>query len=352
MTRPIEFMKSRQAAKFTRLSYPDAPHPHGVQLIFKKYNYEKMVSNPSTVGGLSTNKYIKAQANRKAATEQETIIELPMPLQLNDQTDIGVAASERTFTETFLAQTLSKAGSDFGGTASRIAQALQSTGGSLATMFETGDDGGLTTDAQAARDSFAQAASVNASQLGRILTEVGRTTIEALGISTKSIGAMSGSVANPQSTLFFSGVNLRKFAFDFELRPNNSEEAETIRKVVNALKRNTLPKIQSLNASDLGTDGASLISDLGGGAVARAFLEYPAVCFINLLGVDERHFPRFKPTMVNNVTADYGDGGMAIAQGGVPASIKLSLSFEEIQIQTAEDYEKDDEEQGGQEDEQ
>jgi hypothetical protein len=47
--------------------------------------------------------------------------------------------------------------------------------------------------------------------------------------------------------------------------------------------------------------------------------------------------------MVDNLTVDYGASGeIIIAEGGVPQGVKLSMSFKELEIQTAEDYEGDD----------
>ena len=43
--------------------------------------------------------------------------------------------------------------------------------------------------------------------------------------------------------------------------------------------------------------------------------------------------------MIQNVTVDYGAGGMPeIMKGGVPAAVTLTITFSEIQIQTAQDY--------------
>jgi len=76
----------------------------------------------------------------------------------------------------------------------------------------------------------------------------------------------------------------------------------------------------------------------------RAFLEYPAVVELSLLGVQEKHFVRFKRAMIDNVTVDYTGGGslVSIIKGGVPASVTLSVSFKELTIQTANDYAEQD----------
>ena len=111
-----------------------------------------------------------------------------------------------------------------------------------------------------------------------------------------------------------------------------------IKKIIRSIKRNILPEIQSVTGTDV--DGGS---GLGANSLSRAFLKYPAVVSINLLGIDESHFLRFKPCMVDNITIDYGASGeIIIAEGGVPQGIKVGMTFKELEIQTAEDYEGDD----------
>jgi hypothetical protein len=72
----------------------------------------------------------------------------------------------------------------------------------------------------------------------------------------------------------------------------------------------------------------------------RVFLEYPSVVIVNLLGVDETHFVRFKPAMITNLTVDYGAGSeISIIKGGRPSAVTLRMDFTEFNIHTSEDYE-------------
>ena len=157
----------------------------------------------------------------------------------------------------------------------------------------------------------------------------------------KAMGASRGTAVNPQATLSFEGVNLRQFSFDWTLYPESAEEAQAIKKIIRSMKRVILPTVQGLAADDQSADGSG--GTLSGNSLARAFLTYPATVNINLLGIDESHFLRFKPCMVDSINIDYGASGeIVIAEGGVPQGIKLSMVFKELEIQTAEDYEGDD----------
>jgi hypothetical protein len=155
----------------------------------------------------------------------------------------------------------------------------------------------------------------------------------------KAMGASRGTAINPQSTLSFEGVNLRTFTFDWTLYPESLDEALAIKKIIRSIKRNILPKVEGIG----GDSNTNVPGTLSSNTLARAFLAYPSVVSINLLGIDESHFPKFKPCMVDNINIDYGASGeIVIAEGGVPQGVKLSMTFKELEIQTAEDYEGDD----------
>ena len=48
---------------------------------------------------------------------------------------------------------------------------------------------------------------------------------------------------------------------------------------------------------------------------------------------------KFKPAMVTTMSVDYGaGGGVSMMKGGKPAGVTLTMSLQELQIETAEDY--------------
>jgi hypothetical protein len=112
--------------------------------------------------------------------------------------------------------------------------------------------------------------------------------------------------------------------------PSNENDTNTIKQIVDFLKRKSLPTVQGVTA---GKDGGEVPG------LSRAFLKYPSVVYLNLLGVNEDYFVRFKPCMISNVTVSYGQGGfVTIMNGGVPNSVSLSITFQELSIQTSDDY--------------
>ena len=316
MARPNQTIRAEKQDT-ERLFFPKGGFPHGIQLIFKKYDYKNLVLGAQGV---------KSKSQFSSATETGILaVELPMPTTLTDATGLSVNGFERTFLESFIADTLAPA---FEGSFSDI-------GAELMALGEAGMKGAIDT---VFGDKAKTPGQVDAAgQASRIASFMGRNALNSFSSGLgKAMGASSGTAINHQATLSFDGVNLRSFQFDWTLYPESKEEAEAIKKIIRSIKRNILPEIQDVTG---GTGVAAIEGSLSGNKLARAFLTYPAVVSINLLGIDESHFLRFKPCMCANLTIDYGASGeIIVAEGGVPQGVKLSMSFKELEIQTAEDY--------------
>lgn len=327
MARPNNVKSNAHKTGTDRLQWPSATFPHGIQMIFKKYNYEEFVTK-SRVGNLSaaaaaaggeagTTQWRTAEQRR--ATEAESfVLELPIPKALTDSTGVQISSFERSFIEEFLVSSGIAAAGDPIGTAEKLGNAI--AGGTTALLTGKGGD---VLEGEAGK-TFA-----------RLIGTLGTSVLGGLGIGEKSIGAAMGSVTNPLTTLHFSGVDLRSFTFDWQLYPANAQEADDIRDIVKKVKSKILPKVQGL----VPANETESIRNLTSSSIGKAYLEYPSVVFINLLGVNEDHYPRFKPCMCSNITINYAEGNMlTIAEGGVPMGVSIQMAFQELEIQTAEDY--------------
>ena len=313
-----------------RLHFPAAPFPHGIQMIFKKYDYQQLIVKREGAFGVG---FGNSAARTTAAAQEKSasIIELPMPTSLQDSTGLIINGFERSFVESFVSDALAPV---FSGESN---SGFQNAANALFGMGEGAVQGAadligaISDPSKAAGDSDIGRL---AAQGSKVLTFFMRNTLNNLGLG-KSINAATGQAVNPQSTLSFEGVNLRAFQMDWTLYPESEGEANDIKNIVRTIKREILPKTVSLTG-DISVDSGTTAS----AALSRAFLEYPAVCFINLLGIDESSFLRFKPCMVDSISVDYGpSGAIVIAQGGVPQGVKISMSFKELEIQTREDFE-------------
>jgi len=125
-----------------------------------------------------------------------------------------------------------------------------------------------------------------------------------------------GEIINPNMELLFSGPSLRTFSFNFKLTPRYQREAEVIRTIIKAFKRNMAPK------------GS-------GGTVLRT----PNIFQLEYVGKAQDYLNRIKLCALKNVSVNYtGDGTFATYQDGAPISSMLTLQFTELTPIYNEDY--------------
>ena len=126
----------------------------------------------------------------------------------------------------------------------------------------------------------------------------------------------SGQVLNPNMELLFNGPTLRQFNYQFKLTPRFKEEAQVVRTIIKAFKRNMAPK---------GENGV--------------FLKTPNIFEIQYVGKAKDYLNRMKLCALTGVGVNYtGDGNWATYQDGSPISMLLTLSFKEVMPIYNEDY--------------
>lgn len=323
-----EFVRNRRIqGRQAQYSFPSTPLPHGIQFIFEEYDYNKFVSTLNKGEGLTTNASDDPNSVYKfglntpisktgPVVSKFTSIELPFPRSLVDANNIRNEQFERSFLFERLVSSLSSAG-DFTG----IIDQLGTTAKDILSGFRNvGRGEGFKLPDQIGGKS-SQEVFGNVSAAAQYL---GRSVLP--GDLGKQLGQGGGFIANPQQSLAFTGVDLKNYSFEWDFFPSNKDDSEQIKKIIQILKHHSLPGVSNAGVAD--------VRGLG-----RAFLTYPSVVIINLLGVDESHFVRFKPAMLTNVTVNYGNNGMiSILKGGKPSALTLSLSFTEMNIHTREDY--------------
>ena len=125
-----------------------------------------------------------------------------------------------------------------------------------------------------------------------------------------------GEIINPNMELLFSGPTLRNFSFNFKLTPRYKKEAEVIRTIIKAFKRNMAPK---------GSGGT--------------MLRTPNIFQIDYLGRARNYLNRMKLCALKGVAVNYtGDGTFATYQDGAPISSSMTLQFQELTPVYNEDY--------------
>ena len=132
------------------------------------------------------------------------------------------------------------------------------------------------------------------------------------------IARSSGQIINPNMELLFSGPTLRDFSYQFKFTPRFQKEAETIRTIIKAFKKNMAPK--------------------GGGG--NAFLKTPNIFEIQYVGKASDYLNRIKLCALKNVTMNYtADGTFTTYSDGSPISMNMTLQFGELTPIYNEDYE-------------
>ena len=189
-----------------------------------------------------------------------------------------------------------------------------------ADLKNLGED--MTNMAQEAKGTLRQGMGENASAVGRNLISKFLAS-KAVGIfnanvtTNQLLARGNGEILNPNMELLFGGPTLRNFRFNFKLTPRNEKEAEQVRLIIRAFKRNMAPQAQ----------GGTLDS-------GNFFLKSPNVFSLRYRTGRKNHpfLNRFKQCFLSDMSTTYtGEGIYSTYDDGTPVSILLDLSFKEIQ---------------------
>jgi hypothetical protein len=130
-----------------------------------------------------------------------------------------------------------------------------------------------------------------------------------------------GKAVNPHFQTFFDGVEPRSFQFDFKLSPRNLKEAETISAIIRMFKVHSAPR-----------------SIAESGAKSR-YWEYPKVFQIEYWNAEQTH--KIGNCALKQINVNYsGAGDNHTFSSNHPVQTDLSLTFQEMDLVTAGDFEK------------
>jgi hypothetical protein len=147
-----------------------------------------------------------------------------------------------------------------------------------------------------------------------------KTAGQGRGIDAEALVSTTLGVAiNPGAAVMFKGVRLRPdHSFQWKLTPRNSGEAEAIKGIIGKLRRNMLPSTES-------------------GSLGMVF-NYPQIFNIAILPEDNPFFPKFKSCFLESMEVNYAPSGPSFHGDNVPTEIDLKLTFQELVIFTADDF--------------
>ncbi len=133
------------------------------------------------------------------------------------------------------------------------------------------------------------------------------------------MGAVSGTILNPNTEMLYQGTSMRTFSLSFKMTPKRNEEALVIKKICNTFKKAMLPKI---GGQTIAGESVSLLS-------------IPDVCQVTFMrgGSAHDYLPIYKLCAITGVDVNYtADGTYATYEGGSPVSTKLTVNFKEMKI--------------------
>lgn len=150
----------------------------------------------------------------------------------------------------------------------------------------------------------------------------------ALGIDVPQALQLGGLAQNPFLTVLFQSPAFKRHSFSWKLAPNNAQESNSVRDIINAFKSNMLPAM-SPNA------GGTLLT-------------YPNMAIINLYP-DETFLYKFKPCVVESLNVNYAVGGQPSFFKGTnaPTLVQIDVNFLEIEYWMKEDIEDNSFRSGG-----
>ena len=139
------------------------------------------------------------------------------------------------------------------------------------------------------------------------------------------ISRTTGQVLNSNLELLFGGVNLRSFPFSITFTPRYYEEMMEVKQIIRQLKSSMNAKGKTMSA----------------GSASGAFLKSPDVFSLRYLhnGQDHPFLNQFKMCALTGMSVNYTNAGTYASYGdGSPVSIRLNMTFKELNPIYSEDY--------------
>ena len=140
-----------------------------------------------------------------------------------------------------------------------------------------------------------------------------------------ALGRSAGMILNSNLELLFDSVNLRSFPFSINFSPRTPKESEMVRHIIRAFK--------SSMAAQKGIDEP--------GGQGGIFLRAPDVFKLRYLHNGKQHpfLNSFKDCALTGMTVNYTNAGTYTTyEDGTPVSIKMNLTFKELNPIYHEDY--------------
>ena len=129
--------------------------------------------------------------------------------------------------------------------------------------------------------------------------------------------ATVGVVKNPHTALLFNNVNLRTFQIQWRLSPRSEAQSKRLNSIINTIKRAMHPNL----------------------AIGGFALDYPNLVRIDFNN-DKEGITKIDYAFIKDFQIDGTPNGHVFYRDGYPSLINMTMTVEEVQIRTAEDFEE------------
>ena len=267
-------------------------------------------SDRYVTGNIVTNRAgrtANARLSRKPLINAGTIL-LPIPAQLQDSNNVVYGDSKLNG--------LAALG------VSKVEEAMKGIGSKLATQEGGFDLTAFNDDVQKGLQSgLGGDRSTSLNTAADLITK--KLAAEAVNIfganvtPNQLLARGNGEILNPNMELLFSDVTIRNFRFSFKLTPRNKREAEQVKLIIRAFKRNMAPQAQGGVANG-----------------SQFFLRTPNIFKLRYRSGNKDHpfLHKFKQCFLTDMQTTYtADGVYSTYEDGTPVSMQMDLSFKELQ---------------------
>jgi hypothetical protein len=204
--------------------------------------------------------------------------------------------------------------------------------GNFASGDIAGDFNRMMAAGKTATESFVSG--ISSGNVSRITNSIAKLTALAPGVSDiagaltpfvsgqqlqSAAQSIAGVVRNPHLTSIFEGVRLKTYEFTWKLSPKSQAEAKKMNNMINYIKGYMHPAI---------------LQNSGGFA-----LEYPYIATVEFEGLPKEVVPSVNDSFITNLSITSSAGnGLSLYRDGQPTIVDLTLQFQEINIQTRENF--------------
>jgi hypothetical protein len=181
-----------------------------------------------------------------------------------------------------------------------------------------------------------KAAAGGAAEVG---TAAGLAAMDTLAPGAAAIGQIAaGKIQSSKMELLFKGVGRRSFNYTFAFIPKSAKESKSVDEIIYELKKAMLPEYTTGMAGQNSDRTLTIPTTFGieyyftdGGGKRNNFLNKISTCYLTDLQV-KYGGDRYKAYSPSNTSRG--------ESGAPPQRTEISLTFNEIEIITAEDIEK------------